>query len=83
MMQQRKVEVHKRREDIFVYPYVMPLTTPAQIKRLRNKTTTHINFFMQHVPDYFDGMGLLCICKLDLKTILETIWNLSLDRHVY
>ncbi|MDN5512656.1 MAG: hypothetical protein L0G64_10135 [Acinetobacter sp.] len=83
MMQQRKAEVHKRREDIFVYPYVMPLTTPAQIKRLRNKTTTHINFFMQHVPDYFDGMGLLCIGKLDLKTILETIWNLSTDRHVY
>ncbi|MCG2608270.1 hypothetical protein LZZ98_06925 [Acinetobacter sp. SM34] len=82
MMQQRKAEVHKRREDIFVYPYVMPLTTPAQIKRLRNNTTTHINFFMQHVPDYFDGMGLLCICKLDLKTILETIWNLSTDRRV-
>lgn len=83
MMQQRKAEVHKRREDIFVYPYVMPLTTSAQIKHLRNKTITHINFFMQHVPDYFDGMGLLCIGKLDLKTILETIWNLSTDRHVY
>ena len=68
---------------IFVYPYVMPQTTPEHIQRLRNKTTPHINFFMQHVPDYFDGMGLLCICKLDLKTVLETSFNLFLDRKVY
>ncbi|CAB1213200.1 hypothetical protein [Acinetobacter bouvetii] len=83
LMQQRKQEVSKRREDIFVYPHVMPQTTPKHIQRLRNKATPHSNFFMQHVPDYFDGMGLLCICKLDLKTILETIFNLSFDRHVY
>ncbi|WP_291356887.1 hypothetical protein [Acinetobacter sp. UBA3106] len=83
MMQQRKQEICKRREDIFVYPYVMPQTTPEHIQKLRNKATPHINFFMQHVPDYFDGMGLLCICKLDLKTILETIFNLFLDRKVY
>lgn len=83
LIHQRKNEVQKRREDIFVHPSAMPQMTPADIQRLRNKTTPHINFFTQHVPDYFDGMGLLCICKLDLKTILETIWNLSLDRHVY
>jgi len=83
MMQQRKQEICKRREDIFVYPYVMPQTTPIHIQKIRNKATPHINFFMQHVPDYFDGMGLLCICKLDLKTILETILNLFLDRKVY
>ncbi|WP_313034212.1 hypothetical protein [Acinetobacter sp.] len=83
MMQQRKQEICKRREDIFVYPYVMPQTTPEHIQRLRNKATPHIHFFMQHVPDYFDGMGLLCICKLDLKTILETLLNLFLDRRVY
>jgi hypothetical protein len=83
MMQQRKQEICKRREDIFVYPYVMPQTTPEHIQKLRNKATPHIIFFMQHVPDYFDGMGLLCICKLDLKTIMETIFNLFLDRRVY
>lgn len=83
MIQQRKAEVHKRREDIFVYPYVMPHTTPEHIQRLRNKATPHINFFMQHVPDYFDGMGLLCICKLDLPTILETVFNLFIGRKVY
>lgn len=83
MIQQRKAEVHKRREDIFVYPYVMPHTTPEHIQRLRNKATPHSNFFMQHVPDYFDGMGLLCICKLDLPTILETVFNLFIGRKVY
>jgi len=82
-IQQRKSEVQKRREDIFVYPYVMPQTTPEHIQRLRNKATPHSNFFMQHVPDYFDGMGLLCICKLDLQTILETLFNLFIDRKVY
>ena len=83
MVQQRKKEVEKRREDIFVHPSLMPYITPAHIKRLRINPNKHINFFMQHVPDYFVGKGLLCVCKLDLKTILETIWNLSLDRHVY
>lgn len=83
LIQQRKNDVQKRREDIFVHPAVMPQTTPADIQRLRNKATPHINFFMQHVPDYFDGMGLLCVCKLDLKTILEAIFNLWFDRHVY
>lgn len=83
MIQQRKSEVQKRREDIFVHPSVMPQTTPADIQRLRNKATPHINFFTQHVPDYFAGMGLMCVCKLDLKTISEAIFNLWLDRHVY
>ncbi len=45
----------------------MQQTMLADIQRLRTKATPHINFFMQHVPDYFDDMGLLCICKLDLK----------------
>jgi hypothetical protein len=83
MIQQRKAEVHKRREDIFVYPYVTPHTTPQHIQRLINRATPHSNFFMQHVPDYFDGMGLLCICKLDLLTILETVFNLFTGRKVY
>ncbi len=26
---------------------------------------------MQHTPDYFIGMGLMCVCKLDLLTLLE------------
>ena len=39
MIQQRKSEVQKRREDIFVHPSVMPQTTPADIQRLRNKAT--------------------------------------------
>ncbi|WP_407304144.1 hypothetical protein [Acinetobacter sp.] len=82
MIQQRKNKVQKRREDIFVHPNVMPQTTPADIQRLRNKTTQHINFFTQHVPDYFDGMGLMCICKLDLKTISEAIFNVWFNRHV-
>ena len=83
IFQQRKHEVQKRREDIFVHPVVMPKVTLDQLMCLRHKATTHINFFMQHVPDYFDGMGLMCVCKLDLKTIFEMMFNLSFNRHVY
>lgn len=83
IFQQRKHEVQKRREDIFVHPIVLPKVSLDQLRCLRNKATTHINFFMQHVPDYFDGMGLMCVCKLDLKTIFEMMFNLSFDRHVY
>ena len=83
VVQQRQHEVQKRREDIFVHPVVMPKVTLNQLMCLRSKATKHINFFMQHVPDYFDGMGLMCVCKLDFKTIFEMMFNLSFDRHVY
>ena len=69
-------------DDVFVHPCVLPQTTPEQLIRLRNRASRHINFYMQHTPDYFIGMGLMCICKLDLLTLLETAMNVFLGREV-
>lgn len=82
MIQMRKHGVQKRGEDIYIHPCDMPKVTPEQLIRLRNKSDRHVQFFMQHVPDYFDGMGLMCVCRLDLKTIIETTYNLTSGRAV-
>ena len=39
--------------------------------RLRSQADAHQQFFRQHAPDYFDGMGLMCICRLDFRTIAK------------
>ena len=67
LMQNRHENVQQRSEDVFVHPCVLPQTTPEQLIRLRNRASPHINFYMQHAPDYFIGMGLICICKLDMN----------------
>ena len=54
---------------------VLPQTTPEQLIRLRNRASRHINFYMQHTPDYFIGMALMCICKLDLLNLIEAAMN--------
>lgn len=78
----RSVNVQQRSDDVFVHPCVLPQTTPEQLIRLRNRASRHINFYMQHTPDYFIGMGLMCICKLDLLTLLEAAMNVFLGREV-
>ena len=81
MIQQRKSDVQKSK-----YSYASKCntqTTPADIRCLRNNATPHINFFMQYVSDYFNGIGLTCVYKLDLRTILEIILSLFLSRKVY
>ena len=39
--------------------------------RLRSQADAYQQFFRQHAPDYFDGMGLMCICRLDFRTIAK------------
>lgn len=82
LMQNRHENVQQRSEDVFVHPCVLPQTTPEQLIRLRNRASPHINFYMQHAPDYFIGMGLICICKLDLFTLVDAALNLLLGREV-
>lgn len=82
LMQNRHLDVQQRREDVFVHPCVLPQTTPEQLIRLRNRASPHINFYMQHAPDYFVGMGLMCVCKLDLFTLIEAAMNLLFGREV-
>lgn len=81
-MQNRQINVQQRREDVFVHPCVLPQTTSEQLVRLRNRGCRHTNFYMQHAPDYFIGMGLMCICKLDLLTLMEAGLNILLGREV-
>ena len=81
-MLSRKKNVEERGEGIYVYPCDLPKADPEHLMRLRNNAEVHVNFFMQHLPDYFDGLGMMCICELDLKTILETTINLTLDRRI-
>ena len=76
----RRKKVEQRAEGIFVHACDLPQITPEQLIRLRHKTDAHIDFFMQHVPDYFSGNGMMCICRLDLKTIVETTFNLITNR---
>ena len=82
IIQNRHVNVQERSVDVFVDPCVLPQTTPEQLIRLRNRVSRHINFYMQHIPDYFIGMGLMCICKLDVLTLLEAAMNMFLGREV-
>ena len=78
----RQHDVQHRAEDIFVHRCDLPKVTPEQLVRLRKKSDEHVQFFMQHVPDYFDGMGLMCICKLNVSTIFEASMNLAVGRAV-
>ena len=82
LIQNRHVNVQQRSDDVFVHPCVLPQTTPEQLMRLRNRCSRHINFYMQHTPDYFIGMGLMCICKLDLLNLIEAAMNVFLGREV-
>lgn len=79
---QRKEHVESRGQGIYVHPCDLPKITPEQLIRLRRHGDIHVNFFMQYVPDYFSGFGMMCICKLDLKTIIETTFNLISNRKI-
>lgn len=83
LMLSRKKGVEERGHGIYVSRSVIPRVTPEQLIRLRNRSDDHIRFFMQHVPDYFNGKGLICVCLLDLRTIIETTWNLALGQYVH
>lgn len=83
LMLSRRQKVEERSPGIYVASSVVPKVTADQLIRLRNRSDDHIRFFMQYVPDYFEGKGLMCVCLLDLKTILETTWNLTMGRYVY
>ncbi|ANF81958.1 hypothetical protein A3K93_06965 [Acinetobacter sp. NCu2D-2] len=83
LMLSRNQQAEERSDGIYVCRAVMPKVTPDQLIRLRNRSDDHIRFFMQHVPDYFEGKGLMCVCLLDFKTIIETTWNLTMGRYVH
>lgn len=81
-MRVRHHDVQQRAENIFVHLCDLPKVTPEQLVQLRNKSDVHIQYFMQHVPDYFDGMGMMCICKLNVSTIFEASMNIAMGRAV-
>lgn len=83
LMAKRHVDVQRRGQGIFVHPCDLPKFSAEHLIRLRNKSETHVNFFMKHVPDYFDGYGLMCVCELNLKTIVETTVNLTTNRRIH
>jgi hypothetical protein len=82
MVLENKSDVEKRGADVFTHLCDMPKVSSEQLIRLRNQRDLHHQFFMQHVPDYFSGMGLVCVCQLNLKTIVETTFNLAIGRSV-
>lgn len=69
-------------ESIFANSSDLPRVAPAQLIRLRSQADAHQQFFMQHALDYFDGMGLMCICRLNFRTICAAAVNLALGRRV-
>lgn len=78
----RHHDVQQRTADVYVHSCDLPKVTPEQLIQLRNKSDAHIQFFMQHVPDYFDGMGMMCICKLNISMIFEGSMNIAMGRTV-
>ena len=82
LMTHRHTKLQQRGRGIYVLPCDLPKFSAEHLIRLRNKSETHVNFFMRHVPDYFDGYGLMCVCEINLKTILETTVNLMTNRRL-
>ena len=83
LMAKRRFDIQNRGKGVFVHPCQLPKFSAEHLIRLRNKSETHVNYFMKHVPDYFDGYGLMCVCELNLKTILETTINLTTNRRIH
>ncbi|MBF4521505.1 MULTISPECIES: hypothetical protein [Acinetobacter] len=82
IMAARYPEVQKRCNGVYVHETTSPMRNVAQLESLRAHQDVHCNFFLQHAPDYFDGWGIMCICKLDSRTLSETAMNLALNRKV-
>ena len=82
LMAARYPEIQKRSEGVYVHETHSPARSFEQLTHLRIPQDVHCNFFLQHAPDYFDGWGIMCICKLDGKTLSETALNLALSRKV-
>ena len=82
LMAARYPEIQKRSEGVYVHETHSPARSFEQLTHLRIPQDVHCNFFLQHAPDYFDGWGIMCICKLDGKTLSETALNLALNRKV-
>ena len=82
LMTHRHTKLQQRGRGIYVLPCDLPKFSAEHLIRLRNKSETHVNFFMRHVPDYFDGYGLMCVCEINLKNILETTVNLMTNRRL-
>ncbi|MHA3892840.1 hypothetical protein [Acinetobacter sp. GXMZU3951] len=76
----RKSDVQKRGEDIFVHPRVIPETTLGEAIQIHEQADQHIDFFMQHTPDYFDGMGMMCVSKLNTKMLTEAAILNAIER---
>lgn len=76
----RKPDVQKRREDIYVHPRVIPETTLDESIHIHDQANQHIDFFMQHTPDYFDGMGMMCVSKLNTKMLTEAVILNAIER---
>ncbi|ENW89461.1 MULTISPECIES: hypothetical protein [Acinetobacter] len=79
VMASRQHDIQKRDEDIYVHQTCVPLRSEEELQQLRVHANPHCDFFLQHAPDYFDGIGLMCICRLDSKTLTETALNFALD----
>jgi hypothetical protein len=83
LMTHRHRDIQQRGHGIFTHPCHLPRFSAENLIRLRNKSETHVNYFMKHIPDYFDGYGLMCVCELNFKTILETTINLTTNRRIH
>lgn len=83
LMKNRHSDLQQRGQGIYIHACDLPKFSAEHLIRLRNKSETHVNYFMKHVPDYFDGYGLMCVCDLSLKNILEVTINLATNRRLY
>jgi len=83
LMTPYKTWTEERGMGIYVAPTLMPKVTAEQLIRLRRRQDDHYLFFIQNVPDYYEGRGLMCICKLDFKTIFETALNVLFGKTVH
>lgn len=82
LIKEHQAHVDERDVGVFVHPCDLPKVSAEYLVRLRNISETHVNYFIKQVPDYFDGYGLMCVCKLDLKTLCQALFNLTVERKI-
>lgn len=76
----KKSDVQKRAEGIYVHPRVIPETALDESINIHDQANQHIDFFMQHTPDFFDGMGMMCVSKLNTKMLTEAAILNAIER---
>lgn len=79
---QRQPNVEQRGEDIYIQDCNLPVPSADELMHCGIVPDSHSAFFTKHAPDWFYGKGMICLCKLDGRTLTETAMNVFLDRRL-